>query len=219
MSVTIIVPTTGSDTLFDAVASVLDQNYFTDCLVVIDGPQFEEKVYKNLQSLDDIPSLYIITLHENTGAGGNYGQRIYAAMGHLINSSYIGYLDEDNWLDENHVSSLIDLIERDGLDWAHSRRKIYSKTGEYICNDECESLGKETGFVDTNCYLVRKEVAKAVGHVWHSGWGGDRVFYSAASQVFPKFDSTGLYTTNYRLGGNEGSVKAEFFLEGNKRRA
>ena len=67
--------------------------------------------------------------------------------------------------------------------------------------------------------MVSRKVAEAIGHVWNGGWSRDRVFYEVASKYFPNFDGSGLYTVNYRLDGNPDSVKAEFFLEGNKKRA
>jgi len=51
---------------------------------------------------------------------------------------------------------------------------------------------------------------------WHGGWGQDRVFLNALSTHFNDYDCTGEYTINYKLAGNEGSVKPEFFLHGNE---
>lgn len=217
MSVTIVIPTTGADTLVQAVDSVVGQVYPAKCLIVIDGPEFQNKVYHDLQYYDG--NVSYLVLPENIGAGGFYGHRVYAAIGHLVNTDYVGFLDQDNWLDPEHVTYLRNAIDRKGLDWAYSYRKIVDKDGDFICEDNCESLGKVTGFVDTNCYLLHRKVLINVGHAWHGGWGADRVFYKCASDYFPNFDASGFHTVNYRLGGNEGSVKAEFFIEGNKRRA
>ena len=219
MSVTVVIPTTGADTLFDAVGSVLDQSYNTNCLVVVDGPEFEDKTYHVTQPYDDHPRLRFMALPENVGANGYYGHRVYAAIGHLVNTDYICFLDQDNWFEPNHVSSLLDVIEQKGLDWAYSYRKIVDKEGKFICEDNCESLGKITGFVDTNCYMISRQVAVHIGHVWNGGWGRDRIFYQAAEACYSRFDGSGKHTVNYRLDGNPNSVTAEFFLEGNKRRA
>jgi len=219
MSVTVVIPTIGASTLFDAVDSVLDQDYDTECMVVIDGFEYEDKVWNEIWMLEEHPRCHVMILPYNVGANGFYGHRVYAAIGHLVNTDYICYLDQDNWFDVNHVSSLVNVIDRKGLDWAYSYRKIVDKQGKLICNDNCESLGKTTQFVDTNCYMVSRKVAEAIGHVWNGGWGRDRVFYEVASKYFPNFDGSGLYTVNYRLDGNPDSVKAEFFLEGNKKRA
>ena len=218
MSVTVVIPTTGADTLFDAVGSVIDQSHDdTRCLVVVDGYSYQDRVYHLLNVYDYLVD-YLVLPH-NVGANGFYGHRVYAAIGHLVNTDYLCFLDQDNWFDNNHVASLVDTIERKALDWAYSYRKIVDKQGQLICEDNCESLGKITGFVDTNCYMLTRKLAENIGHVWNGGWGRDRVFYNVASQYFPNFDGTGMHTVNYRLDGNPNSVTADFFLEGNKRRA
>jgi len=215
MSVTVVIPTTGNPLLFDAVGSVLDQTFEDLKLwVIIDGPQFEHAAHEVLYPFVD-DRMTVMTLPENTGANGNYGHRVQAAVSHLINTDYLVYLDEDNWFDHDHIQSLRDVIDRKGLDWAHSLRKIVRKNGEMVCHDMCESLGRVTGFVDTNCYMVSREVAVKIGHAWNCGWGADRVFYSAASEIFPNFDCSGAYSVNYRLGGNPGSVNEAFFLNNN----
>ena len=108
------------------------------------------------------------------------------------------------------------------MDWSYSLRAITNKDGLNIGLDNCESLGKWPVFsgdyhhIDTNCYCLKTEVAIKLAQIWHGGWGQDRVWFQALSQYFPKFDTTGKYTVNYRLAGNEGSVKKEFFDYGNK---
>ena len=52
--------------------------------------------------------------------------------------------------------------------------------------------------------------------VWHGGWGQDRVWFKTLSEVLPNYGCTGQYTVNYRVAGNEGSVKPEFFYYGNQ---
>jgi hypothetical protein len=155
------------------------------------------------------------------GANGFYGHRVYAAFTHLVDTNYVLYLDQDNWLDFDHVKSCIGTIEKNNLQWSYSLRKIYDKQGNYVCNDDCESLGKwqtyhEVNHVDTNSYCIKTEVAIKLAQVWHGGWGQDRVFLSAISQYFGKYDCTGKYTVNYRVDGGTGSVNKEFFINGNK---
>ena len=42
-SAVVIIPTTGADTVKDAIESVLNQTYPTKALVVVDGNQFQNK--------------------------------------------------------------------------------------------------------------------------------------------------------------------------------
>ena len=223
MSATVIIPTTGSSDLEQALNSVLNQTYSTKAYVVIDGIENYEKVDKILyhMKLPDMSKFNICVLPENVGANGFYGHRIYAAFTHLISTDYVLYLDQDCWMEPNHVESLVNTIESNNLEWAYSLRNICESDGSFTCQDNCESLGPKwpiMGYrhVDTNCYCIKTEVAIRLAQVWHGGWGQDRVWYQVLSQNFPNYDVTGKFTVNYRVGGNDGSVKKEFFEYGNK---
>ena len=219
MTATVIIATTGTPELRSAVRSVLDQTYPTTCYVVSDGIQNHSKT-RNI--VDDFPGKNIekCYLPLNVGANGFYGHRVYAAFTHLINTKYVLFLDHDNILDKDHVQSCVDIIEKNELDWCYTLRKIIDKDGNYLCNDDCESLGKwptNSGgiLIDTSTYCIKTEVAIKTSQVWHMGWGADRAFPSVMFKYFPKFDCTGKYTVNYRLDGNPGSVNKEFFENGN----
>lgn len=221
MSVTVIIPTTGVPELRTAIESVLSQNTDTQCLVVCDGIQYSGKTRAIVSEYLGNKNLKVCYLNDNVGANGFYGHRIYAAFTHLVNTDYIVYLDQDNWFENNHVKSCIDTIEQNNLDWCYSLRKIYDKSQQYLCNDDCESLGKYPTYqgshhIDTNCYCIKTSVAVRISAAWHGGWGQDRVFLSTLAQNFTKFDGTGEYTVGYRLDGNDGSVTKEFFEYGNE---
>jgi hypothetical protein len=220
MSATVIIPTTGSPEVVDAIESVLAQTYKdTTCYLVCDGEQYYGKVKVIASEYGNrIKTCY---LPINVGANGFYGHRVYAAFSHLINTDYILYLDQDNWMDGNHVKDCIETIEKNNLDWSYSLRKIKDIDGKDIALDNCESLGKWPVFsgdynhIDTNCYCLRTNITVKLCQVWHGGWGQDRVWFQALQQYFPRYDTTGKYSLNYRIGGNEGSVKKEFFEYGN----
>lgn len=225
MTATVIIPTTGSHDLKKSIESVLNQTYSTKVYVVVDGKQYEEKSYAIYDDSklvrDNRDKILFCTLPDNVGAKGFYGHRVYAAFTHLINTKYVLYLDQDCWFEKDHVETLIDRIESDDLDWAYALRNICDLDGKFLCQDNCESLGPNwpvMGYphVDTNCYCIKTEVATKVAQVWHGGWGQDRWFLKVLSNNFKKFDTTGYNTVNYRLGGNEGSVTAGFFLQNNK---
>jgi glycosyltransferase involved in cell wall biosynthesis len=219
-SAVVIVPSTGAPELRSCVASVLGQTYpETHAYLVCDGPQFLEAVSEAIAGLGS-PRLRLLALPENVGAGGFYGHRIFAAASHLVNQDYLLFLDEDNWFEPEHVATMVELLETRNLMWCYSLRRIFDKQGSFVANDDCESLGKWpacTGInhVDTSAYCLRREVAVAVASAWHGRWGQDRTFYAVLHQHFPRYECTGRYSVNYRLGGNPGSVTAEFFIEGN----
>jgi glycosyltransferase involved in cell wall biosynthesis len=220
---TVVIAATGNPELSQALNSALAQDFpDTRVWVVIDGPEFESRVKAITDTIDD-HRLSVMTLPENTGGGGFYGHRIYAAASHLINSDFVCWLDQDNWMEPHHVRSLVELIEGRNWQWAHSLRKIYDKDGTFIMNDDCESLGRWPVFFSTDQYLVdtstfcfRREVIQQIGSAWHFGWGGDRRFLSIIRQHFKEWGTTGRYSLNYRLDGNENSVNKDFFVDGLK---
>jgi hypothetical protein len=119
------------------------------------------------------------------------------------------------------VEKLVDKIKQ-GNDWAYSLRKIYDKDGNFLCNDDCESLGKwpvyfngEVFHIDTSSFAIRRDIAVRIGHAWYGQWGADRQFFGALKNNFPKFDCSNDYTMCYRLDGNPNSVTQEFFDKGN----
>ena len=219
-SALVVIPTTGAGTLAPAIESVLAQTHTnTDLWVVIDGPQFR---HRTSAITDNYPGVKTMCLPANTGANGWYGHRIYAAVSYLFDHDYVLYLDQDNWFDQDHVATMVGACQANGWQWCHGLRKIHDAAGNYICDDDCESLGRwpiylsnQHFLVDTSTYCIRKEVMIGMAPAWYSGWGGDRRFYAAISQHVPNFGCTGKTTVCYRLDGNPGSVNAEFFLQGN----
>jgi glycosyltransferase involved in cell wall biosynthesis len=192
----------------------------------------QNQTYKNLThylfldgqdvhvEFDEESPVKTIRMQENIGKGW-YGHRVYAACSFLVNADIICYLDEDNWIEPNHLQDIVDAIKQ-GNDWAYSLRKIYNKDGEFVCEDNCESLGQWPVFfndavhhVDTSCFAVKRSVAVAIGHAWYGQWGADRQFLNALKQYFPKVACTNKYSLCYRLDGNPNSVTKEFFEQGN----
>ncbi|MEY2924120.1 MAG: hypothetical protein RLZZ337_668 [Bacteroidota bacterium] len=220
MTAVVITPTTGNSKLLDAVYSVRDQTYKNvKHLIVVDGKEFFHKIPSNLTFLN--PNIEIIKLETNVGKNNFYGHRIYAAFSHLVNEKYVAFLDEDNWFEREHIASLVQTIESKKVAWAYSLRNIYDKENKFLCQDNCESLGKwpiwadpKSFHVDTNSYLFVKEFITQVASLWHFGYGADRRFFNLIKDL-AKYDTTGKYTLNYRLDGNATSAAPGFFIQGN----
>ena len=218
MKVAIVTPTIGKPELVDALKSVQKQTYKDIThYVFIDGMEHEEHIWK-LQIPNNVK---FIRLDENIGKGW-YGHRVYAACSFLVNADIIVYLDEDNWIEPCHVEKLVNKIN-EGNDWAYSLRKIYDKSGTFLCEDNCESLGKWPVYfddnvfhIDTSSFAIRRDIAVRVGHAWYGQWGADRQFFGALKQYFPKYDCTNYHSLCYRLDGNPNSVTKEFFDNGNE---
>ena len=219
MKVAVVTPTIASEHLSKCIDSV-DKQTYEDIVhyIFIDGCQYEPKAREILVGS---PKTRMIELEENVGKGW-YGHRVYAACSFLVNADVILYLDEDNWFEPDHVQKMVDKL-KEGYDWVYSLRNIHDKEGKFLCEDNCESLGKwpvyfnpEVSHIDTSCFAIRRDIAVNIGHAWYGQWGADRQFFNALKKYFPKYECTNQYTTNYRLDGNENSVSEEFFVEGNK---
>jgi len=221
MKATVIIPTTGAPEVRDAIDSVLKQTIETQVYLICDGRENQDKVKRIAENYAGNGFVKVCYLPINVGANGFYGHRVYAAFTHLVDTQYVLYLDQDNTFKPDHVQTCINVIEKYGIDWCYSLRSIIDKDGNFVCNDDCESLGKWQTYhginhVDTNCYCIKTEIAVKLASAWHGGWGQDRVFLHTIAEHFPRFECTREYTVNYRVNGNPGSVTQEFFANGNK---
>jgi glycosyltransferase involved in cell wall biosynthesis len=220
--VTIITPTTGTKHLEHCVDSVANQSYKNiQHLIVVDGKEHRKKAEQQIHSDADV-----LVLPYNTGHDQYNGHRIYGASTFLAKGAYYIFLDEDNWLEPNHVESLVNSIDNNG--WAYTLRKIVDTEGNYICNDDCESLGNWQSilndyFVDVNCYMVRKDIALNFAPGWYRRARHpqeqpevDRLLSEWLRQNKFKANCTGEYTVNYRVASRADSVTGEFFLKGNE---
>lgn len=224
MKVAVVTPTIGSPVLKDCLQSVQKQTYKNlTHYVFVDGEQYFGNSYLTINENCSEKEIKTISLQENVGKGW-YGHRVYSACSFLVNADIICYLDEDNWFEPNHVEKLVETMQSQNYDWVYSLRKIHDKDGSFICNDNCESLGKwpvyvndQVYHIDTSCFAVKTEVATKIGHAWYGQWGADRQFFYALRQYFPHFTCSANYSLCYRLDGNPNSVNREFFEIGNQK--
>jgi len=224
-NVTIITATTGADFLEKNINSVINQQVSADVkiqhLVVVDGNHHLEKVSKHLTGNEDL-----IVLPYATGIEQYNGHRIYGGCTFLAKGDFIMYLDEDNWIDSNHVQSLVDISNE--LSFSCSLRKIVDMEGKYICNDDCESLGNwksiiDDFFVDVNCFFLPKKLALQLSPLWFRRARHpddqpevDRILTSTLKDNNIRCNVSGFYTVNYRAGNRLDSVQPEFFINGNQ---
>lgn len=223
--VTIITPTTGSDQLNDVLRSIDRQTYKNiQHLVVVDGVnEYGVKVTKLMEGSTRSTAF---ALPHNTGYDQYNGHRIYAAMTFIAEGSYLCFLDQDNWYEDTHIESLVNVIKK-GNDWSYSLRKIVDQDGKYICNDDCESLGRWSSvlgdhFVDVNCYMIPKIAGIGFAPYWYRRARHpdeqpevDRILSQFMMNNFAKFDTNGQYSVNYRVASRADSVQKEFFMAGN----
>lgn len=229
IKVTIITPTTGSQYLKQNIESVQKQTYKNfQHLIVIDGKEFLDRTSGIIKAINKLDNVDIIPLPVNTGKNRYNGHRIYGACVYLCSGDYIIFLDEDNWIDENHVENLVKVVQDTNITWAFSMRKIVDSDGNFVCNDDCESLGKYPSimdekdyFVDVNCFFLPKDVAIQTSPIWYRKAREpnvpevDRYLTAILRQNNLSYESSNKYSVNYRAGNTNLSVKKEFFVSGN----
>src|ERR1700677_4473556 len=104
--VTIITASTGKPELLRCINSVKNQT-FTDVqhLVFADGPDAEYKI-----SSMGVSDVDVISLPYPTGNNRWNGHRMYGAGTYLANdtSEYVMFLDDDNYIDPDHIQNCLD---------------------------------------------------------------------------------------------------------------
>ena len=232
-TVAVVTSTIGRPELALAIESVQNQTYPCKHYVFVDGNIFWDKAKSILEQFPDVIPIY---LPINTGKNGILNGAINAAATFLVEEDIICYLDDDNQLREDHVESLVNVIEQ-GADFAYSLRAFYDLNHQFICNDDFESLGnwtKEIHFfsdikinniqqsihlifntngehIDTNCYAVPREIAQKVAHSWYIPYFGDRTFFSAINALDLKGETSGKYTVKYTVDFNKMIAVRRFF--------
>ncbi len=215
----VITPTIGSEHLRQNILSLQDQ----DCnhYIVVDGYEYWDKISDIILGIKLTRKLKIINLQENVGKGW-YGHRVYAAASFLVNEDVLCYLDEDNWAEPNYIEAFQRTLSDPKYNWAYTLRNIVTPTGEFVCPDNCESLGHwpvafdpSRHHIDTGCFAVPRQLAVKVGHNWYGQWGADRQFYKALTDLNMEYGCTTQHTLNYRIGSETNRATVDMFTSGN----
>lgn len=220
LSVAVVTSTIGRPTLRKAIESVRGQTYkAVRHYVFAHGWEHHVKVET---MLDDYAYVEGVYLPNNNGKDGLSMAPVFALAPYVVNEDVVFYLDDDNWYEPDHIESLVSLIEEHNLDWAYSLRKVVDDEGNFICDDNCESLGMNpnaTGhyLVDNSCYAVRANVARQYGHAWYIPIVSDRNFQRALMEAKLLVGTNGRHTANYRLSlDGSGGMSKETFIGNNE---
>lgn len=231
-TIAVITPTIGSEYLEEAVRSVATQTVpGVQHWIVVDGPEHERAVDAAIAGWKAKTNIRVVRLPQNVGAGGWNGHRVYGSIPWIVDTSHVAFLDEDNFWDQDHLESLLGVMRSSKAQWAFTLRRVVLPDGTFVCEDRCESLGlihhtvcgKGDYLVDTNCYLVDRDLAIQTSPVWNARFRDDRpnrpepdraLCISLASAA--PFAAVRRSTVSYRLGGSERSVQGGFFEAGNR---
>lgn len=216
-SVAIVTASTGRATLQKTLDSVAAQTHPCQHYVIFDGP-LSGDARNDVKLPRQVETIFI---PKRTGANGIMNGCILAAAPFLITEDYLCYLDDDNWFDDDHVESLVNVIEDKA--YAYSLRNIVEPDGTFFARDDGEAIGHHGNLVDANCFMFRREVAQGVASLWPRNNGtnciGDRYVWDLLKTHNTPWAATGKYTVNYRMGGQCGTQRGFFFLNNAIRRS
>jgi hypothetical protein len=142
------------------------------------------------------------------GVHSNYfGGALRTILTFAANSPYVAYLDDDDWYEPRHLSSLLNAIR--GHQWAFSLRSFVNPHNiETMCVDTIENVGPYRGvyaswggFACPSSLMIDKLACAAILHLWSEagtprGDAEDRVFFSALCRHTNSYGETGLATVN-----------------------
>lgn len=208
MLLCVITPSTGDPRVLRAIKSV--DGLGIRHMIVADGPEAARKLAK----LGVVPSL---CLPEAVGKHGWNAHRVYGALPWLTNSKYVTFLDEDNFF--VNLDGWLNFTLLHDLEWSCCLRNVYDTFGNFVAHDTFESIGAlaRDGFVDTNCYMLKRDVAIQCSVAWNrpfrlSPLEADGVLYNTLMERFPtKMKVYPKYCLNYVAGSTPSSVKPSFF--------
>lgn len=213
LSVAVVTSTRGRETIRRAIGSVKSQTCQARHYVFAHGKDCWDAVKKNTVDCD----VNVVYLPVANGGNGYAMAPVFAAAPYLIEEDVICFLDDDNWYEEDHIEKAVSLIEEHDLGWAYSLRRIVDADGNYICDDDCESLGMQPNshghfLVDNSCYIVRADIARKYSHAWYVPVVSDRNFQAALMKDKVPCGGTGIHSVNYRLSpdGSGGMTKEKF---------
>ncbi|WP_370692246.1 glycosyltransferase [Moraxella sp. ZY210820] len=201
-----------------AILSVQQQQYPCKHYVFVDGKQYFDKI----QALEEkYPDVIFTYLPMNTGANGWTNSYINTIAPFLIKEDIICYLDDDNWYQPEHTQVIANAFTQYEIDVAYTLRCFMTEQGEYICDDNSESLGfyhfEEFGceitfnnyhrriglkvhrgfLVDTNCLAMTIQTARELAHYWTYSQQNDAYVWQQCLQQKKSIMATAQYTVNY----------------------
>jgi glycosyltransferase involved in cell wall biosynthesis len=105
-----------------------------------------------------------ISLAQGHDDNGDTPRGIGGILAEIEGYDYVAYLDADNWFHPDHLSSLMEEMEKTGADITCSFRTMHALDGSELEGvQDSDELSLE--HVDTSCYLIHRNAFEAL-HVW-----------------------------------------------------
>jgi glycosyltransferase involved in cell wall biosynthesis len=111
-------------------------------------------------SVDDKRFNFFV-LPTKCGAAG-WGPRNFAILN--TNHEFISYLDDDNWVESDHLELLYNLLQNEDIDMAYTGTRLYDSNMNFI-GERIHPFAPKAGYIDTSEMMHRRELINKYG-----GW-------------------------------------------------
>lgn len=180
------------------IESVRNQTINVTHMLVFDGNKGLSKIKDSI----DLNEIEIVQLPEPHNDYGDTPRFLGSVSAFRRGADAVFWLDDDNWVDENHVEKLTNNLN-ETRPIATCQRNICSLKGEVM--GICTEINP-ANFVDTNCFMIHKSI-KMLCNIW---WMipddqhifGDKILYK---HILDNKINTTHYqqpTVNYRSNFN-----------------
>lgn len=217
----VIMPTILHPRIFHALDSIFAQTKIGRVQILLGVDQYDDQKFEGLKThIQNAPEHIAVTVlnpgystsRRHGGLHKAYdGGALRTILSFLANSPYLAYLDDDNWWEPAHLSSLLSVIQ--DHPWAFSHRcYVHHQSQAFLVRDSIESVGpgkgiyneKAGGFVDPNCLMINKLKADAILPFWSVCWDKAPKSTSADRLIFDRlrnssFGDTDTVTVNYAI--------------------
>jgi hypothetical protein len=183
--------------LVQCLKSVQSQSHSDILHITIgDGCDLRDSLEDELTS-----SLLNVPLPQNIGDIGDTPRALGVIYAKSIGADAVTFLDSDNWLQPNHIESLVNTAKINNSHVVACRRSICHLDGTAmgLCPDS-----NGFGFCDTNCILITKELFDIAACGWripdHLHVIGDRIIWDNLIHATDRISISNHATVNYRTG-------------------
>lgn len=195
--ITVITPTTGKKSLFKLIKSIWSQGVPVCHIILWDANKskyfkhrfsvnyFDEYVEEKSMYRNYIP--ININMKANVVQGNAKGSALRAIGLMAANTDLVTFADDDVEWENNHLLSMLEIIENKNSNWCYCKRKIYCRGRsqlEYLGIDNFESVGEDAKtpykMVDNNCMMFRRSFG-VIGSVMYretKDYNDDRLMYN-----------------------------------------
>ncbi len=218
--VTVITPTTGKNGLFRLVESLKKQSIPVKHIILWDSKREGKFLFPDTISMKTMSPFDMevkegnyesncIVVQDKLNNGIACGSALRAVGLMIANTEYVTFADDDVMWEENHLRSMIELLNIENKKWGFCQRTIWTtfdKNGEemfeYLGVDQFESVGEDAKtpykMVDNNCMIFNRRLGTSAACLYREtkDYNDDRLMYDFLKKYGGEPSKTFMATIN-----------------------